>query len=73
MRELRDFISSRRTALAGFMEQGADLNMDGDALMVIPSSNIYVRYLTDNRHLIGELASEFYGRRINVEIDTSAL
>src|SRR5262249_32011319 len=66
--DLRDFIRSRRAALAGFMEQGASLKLDGDLLTVTPRSDIYVRYLTDNRHVIGELASELYGRRIKVEM-----
>jgi DNA polymerase III subunit gamma/tau len=66
--DLRDFIRSRRAALAGFMEQGASLKIDGDLLTVTPRSDIYVRYLTDNRSVIGELASELYGRRIKVEM-----
>jgi DNA polymerase III subunit gamma/tau len=66
--DLRDFIRGRRAALAGFMEQGASLKMDGDLLTVIPRNDIYVRYLNDNRHVIGELASELYGRRIKVEM-----
>ena len=66
--DLRDFIRSRRAALAGFMEQGAALKIDGDLLTVTPRSDIYVRYLTDNRSLIGELASELYGRGIKVEM-----
>lgn len=73
--DLRDFIRSRRAALAGFMEQGASLKFDGDLLTVTPRSDIYIRYLTDNRNVIAELASELYGRRIKVDIaanDTSA-
>jgi DNA polymerase-3 subunit gamma/tau len=66
--DLRDFIRSRRAALAGFMEQGASLKIDGDVLTVIPRSDIYVRYLSDNRNVIAELASELYGRRLKVEI-----
>jgi hypothetical protein len=66
--DLREFIRSRRAALAGFMEQGASLQIDGDLLTVTPRSDIYVRYLTDNRNVIGELASELYGRRIKVEM-----
>jgi DNA polymerase-3 subunit gamma/tau len=66
--DLRDFIRSRRAALAGFMEQGASLKIDGDLLTVTPRSDIYVRYLTDNRNVIAELASELYGRRIKVEM-----
>jgi hypothetical protein len=66
--DLRDFIRSRRAALAGFMEQGASLRIEGELLMVSPRSDIYVRYLTDNRNAIADLASELYGRRIRVEI-----
>jgi hypothetical protein len=66
--DLRDFIRSRRAALAGFMEQGASLRIDGELLTVTPRSDIYVRYLTDNRNVIGDLASELYGRRIKVEM-----
>jgi hypothetical protein len=70
--DLRDFIRSRRAALAGFMEQGASLHLDGDRLAVIPRSDIYIRYLTDNRSVIAELASELYGRRIRVEVAAGA-
>ena len=47
--DLRDFIRSRRAALAGFMEQGAALALNGDVLTVIPRNDIYIRYLSDNR------------------------
>jgi DNA polymerase III subunit gamma/tau len=70
--DLRDFIRSRRAALAGFMEQGASLKMEGDLLTVTPRSDIYVRYLTDNRNVVAELASELYGRRIRVEMASGA-
>jgi DNA polymerase III subunit gamma/tau len=66
--DLRDFIRSRRAALAGFMEQGASLKIDGELLTVTPRSDIYVRYLTDNRNVIADLTSELYGRRIKVEV-----
>ncbi len=66
--ELRDFIRSRRAALAGFMEQGASLKIDGDLLTITPRSDIYVRYLADNRNVISDLASELYGRRIRIEM-----
>jgi len=66
--ELRDFIRSRRAALFGFMEQGAGLELNGDILIVIPRNDIYVRYLTDNRNVIADLASELYGRRIKAEV-----
>jgi|GEM_PF-303113 len=66
--ELRDHIRARRAALAGFMEQGASLSLDGDLLRVIPRNDIYIRYLNDNRASIGELASELYGRKLRVEV-----
>ena len=66
--ELREHIRARRAALAGFMEQGASLALDGDLLRVIPRNDIYIRYLNDNRASIGELASELYGRKLRVEV-----
>lgn len=68
MPELRAHLRARRPALAGFMEQGAALALDGDLLSVSALSAIYVRYLSDNRALLAELASEFYGRPIRVEV-----
>lgn len=50
------------------MEQGASLKLDGDLLMVTPRSDIYVRYLNDNRNVIADLTSELYGRHIKVDI-----
>ena len=47
--ELRDFIRGRRAALAGFMEQGAGLVLDGDILTVTARNDIYIRYLNDNK------------------------
>ena len=69
--DLRDFIRSKRAALAGFMEQGAALRMDDDTITVVPRNDIYVRYLSDNRATIADLASELYGRRIKVEMGTA--
>jgi DNA polymerase-3 subunit gamma/tau len=66
--ELREFIRSRRAALFGFMEQGAALDLKGDVLTIIPRNDIYIRYLSDNRGVIADLASELYGRRIRSEI-----
>jgi DNA polymerase III subunit gamma/tau len=66
--EFRDFIRSRRAALAGFMEQGAALALGGDVLTVAPRNDIYVRYLNDNKAVIAELASEHYGRAIRIEL-----
>jgi DNA polymerase III subunit gamma/tau len=69
--ELRDFIRGRRAALAGFMEQGAGLVLDGDILTVTARNDIYVRYLSDNKNVIAELASEHLGRTIRVELSTN--
>ena len=69
--ELRDFIRNKRAALAGFMDQGAGLELDGDVLKIRPRSDIYVRYLSDNRSAIAESASELYGRRITAEVVTN--
>ncbi len=66
--ELRDFIRGRRAALAGFMEQGAGLVLDGDILTVTARNDIYIRYLSDNKAVIAELASEHIGRAIRVEL-----
>jgi hypothetical protein len=66
--ELRNFIRSRRAALFGFMAQGAHLSVMGNALYITPRNEIYVDYLTKNSSTIADLASEFYGRRMNVEI-----
>jgi DNA polymerase-3 subunit gamma/tau len=66
--DLREFIRGRRAALFGFMEQGAALALNGDVLTIIPRNDIYIRYLSDNRGVIGDLASELYGRRIRVEL-----
>ena len=64
----RDHIRSRRAALAGFMEQGAALAIEGDVLTVFPRNDIYVRYLADNRAVLAELASENFDRPIKVEL-----
>ncbi len=69
--ELRDFIRGRRAALAGFMEQGAGLMLDGDTLTVTARNDIYIRYLSDNKNVIAELASEHLGRAIRVEFSTN--
>ena len=69
--ELRDFIRGRRAALAGFMEQGAGLALDGDILTVTARNDIYIRYLSDNKAVIAELASEHLGRAIRVELSAN--
>ena len=66
--DFRDHIRSRRAALAGFMEQGAILAFENDTLTVFPRNDIYVRYLADNRQVIGELATEFFGCAVKVEL-----
>ncbi len=68
--DLRAHIRARRAALAGFMEQGAALSLAGDTLTVSARNDIYIRYLTDNRATLAELASEFYGRPLKVELVT---
>ncbi|HSU90978.1 MAG TPA: AAA family ATPase, partial [Sporolactobacillaceae bacterium] len=70
--ELRNFIRGRRAALAGFMEQGAGLALDGSILTVTARNDIYIRYLSDNRAVIAELASEHLGRPIRVELSNAA-
>ena len=69
--ELRDFIRARRAALAGFMEQGASLAFADDVLSVNARNDIYIRYLSDNRTTIAELASEFFARPIKVEVSSN--
>jgi DNA polymerase-3 subunit gamma/tau len=66
--ELRNFIRNKRAALAGFMDQGAALGLDGDVLKIRPRNSIYTRYLSDNRSVIAQCASELYGRRITAEV-----
>ena len=66
--EFRDFIRSRRAALAGFMEQGAALTLANDVLTIAARNDIYIRYLNDNRVVVAELATEFHGRPIRVEL-----
>ncbi|MGH7948164.1 MAG: hypothetical protein ACREQF_02945, partial [Candidatus Binataceae bacterium] len=68
MPELRDHIRDRRPALAGFMEHGAGLSVADDVVHVVPLNDIYTRYLSDNRAVIAELASELYGRPMRVEL-----
>jgi hypothetical protein len=65
---LREHIRARRAALAGFMEQGASLAFADDVLSVNARNDIYIRYLSDNRATIAELASEFFARPIKVEV-----
>jgi len=69
--DLREFIRTRRAALAGFMEQGCALALEGEVLRVFPRNDIYIRYLNDNRVSIAQLASEFYGRKLRVEVSLS--
>jgi hypothetical protein len=64
----REYIRTKKAALAGFMELGARLELNGEVLKVIPRNDIYVRYLSDNKSIISALASEFYGRSIRAEI-----
>ncbi|HEY2485282.1 MAG TPA: DNA polymerase III subunit gamma/tau [Candidatus Binataceae bacterium] len=64
----RDHIRSRRAALAGFMEQGALLAFENNTLKVFPRNDIYIRYLADNRQVIGDLAAEFFECAVKVEL-----
>jgi len=64
----RDFVRSRRAALAGFMNQGAQLIFTGNHLIVMSKNSIYNRYLTDNESVLTELACEFFQRPITVRI-----
>ena len=66
--ELRAYIRQKKAALAGFMELGAGLELEGDVVRVVPRSDIYVRYLNDNKGAISALASEHYARPIKVEL-----
>jgi DNA polymerase-3 subunit gamma/tau len=66
--ELRAYIRQKKAALAGFMELGAGLDLNDDVLRVVPRSDIYVRYLNDNKGAISALASEHYARPIKVEL-----
>ena len=50
------------------MEQGALLAFENNTLTVFPRNDIYVRYLADNRQVIGELASEFFQCAVKVEL-----
>ncbi len=66
--DLREHIRQKKAALAGFMELGATLALNGDILRVAPRSDIYIRYLNDNKAAIAALASEHYGRPVKVEL-----
>jgi DNA polymerase-3 subunit gamma/tau len=66
--DLREYIRQKKAALAGFMELGAGLEVNGDILRVTPRNDIYVRYLNDNKSTISALAAEHYGRPIRVEL-----
>jgi hypothetical protein len=70
--EFRDYVRGKRPALAGFMEQGAALSLEGDVLTVTARSDTYIRYLGDNRNAIREFASEFFERPITVRLENSA-
>ena len=70
--DLRSYIRQKKAALAGFMELGAALELNGDILEVVPRNDIYVRYLNDNKGSIAALASEHYGRPIKVELGQPA-
>jgi hypothetical protein len=66
--EFRDYIRTKRAALAGFLEQGASLSLHVDTLFVVARNDIYRRYLHDNRLAIQEFASEYFERPITAII-----
>jgi DNA polymerase-3 subunit gamma/tau len=66
--ELREHIRARRAPLAGFMEHGAALELRDDTLKLTARDSFYVRYFNENKSTIAELATEFYGRPIQVEM-----
>ncbi len=66
--ELREHIRARKGALAGFMEHGASLSLEGDALTVTARSDIYVRYFQDHLKTLADLASDFYQRPIAARV-----
>jgi DNA polymerase-3 subunit gamma/tau len=66
--ELREHIRARKGALAGFMEHGASLSLEGDALIVTARSDIYVRYFQDHLKTLADLASDFYQRPIAARV-----
>jgi hypothetical protein len=65
--ELRAFIRQKKPVLAGFMA-GDTLELADDVLRWAPCGDFDARYLSDNGALIADLASEFFGRPIKVEI-----
>src|SRR5262249_14115224 len=44
------------------------LAFENHTLTIFPRNDIYVRYLADNRQVIGELATEFFGCTVKVEL-----
>jgi DNA polymerase-3 subunit gamma/tau len=66
--ELREHIRARKGALAGFMEHGASLHLEGNMLTLTARSDIYVRYFQDHIKTLAELASDFYQRPIAVRV-----
>jgi DNA polymerase-3 subunit gamma/tau len=71
--DFRAHIKAKKAPLAGFMEQGASLGLDGDVLTVQIRNQVYSRYLADNKNVIGDLACEFYGRKIAVVIASNGV
>jgi hypothetical protein len=50
------------------MEQGVELWFENGTLTVFPRNEIYIRNLANNRKVIGELASEFFGCAVKVDL-----
>ncbi len=68
LQKFRDYIRERRAALAGFMEQGVALQINGNALSLISTNEIYNRYFRDNLPEIQNFASAFFGADIEVNL-----
>ena len=68
--ELREYIRSKKGALAAFMEHGASLALEGDTLVVTARDGIYVRYFNDHLKTFAELASQFYRKPIAARMRT---
>jgi tetratricopeptide (TPR) repeat protein len=64
----REFVRSKRAALAGFLEQGASLKVQKNILVVTPRNEVFTRYLRENAPTLADLASEFYSQPFTVNV-----
>src|SRR5215472_4913698 len=71
-RGLLEHIGSKKPSLAGFLEACVRFELNDDTLRVIAGSDIYVRYVAAQKDTISAMASEHYGRPINLEIAVDA-